>query len=239
MDLHPPPVGFKYVIDAAGRVVLDQATGKPKVIPIDSASPGPSPLADTNKLAPPSESIGATATLVPPRPTTPKSVAGSDTNKLAPPSQSIGATATLVPPRPTTPKSVAESETTRSDTKSTRSDAKSKKVEIFDFVPEAAKQIKNSTKQTFDGVTDFANNIVDDPGDAAQDALRGMSTFVQDFFKFISRGNVIDLAVGIIVGNAFTYVFRVKGRAVRRFGGSLTFRPILFLCQRDCHEFNQ
>ncbi|KAI9019149.1 large conductance mechanosensitive channel protein [Hyaloraphidium curvatum] len=33
-----------------------------------------------------------------------------------------------------------------------------------------------------------------------------MSDFAQDFFKFISRGNVIDLAVGIIIGNAFTAI---------------------------------
>ena len=33
-----------------------------------------------------------------------------------------------------------------------------------------------------------------------------MRNFIEEFKKFISRGNVIDLAVGVIVGSAFTAI---------------------------------
>lgn len=174
MDLLPPPDGFAYRVDAAGRVVVNRTTGLPKLVPIESSSVGPFPAMDINMTAPPGEMVGATVPLLP---------------RIS-----------------TTPKSVARSESTRSETKPRRFGARKKKTELLNFVPEAARQIKNSTKQTFESVTDFA--IGDGPGDAAQDALRGMSTFVQDFFKFLARGNVLDLAVGIIVGNAFTCVAR-------------------------------
>ena len=35
---------------------------------------------------------------------------------------------------------------------------------------------------------------------------RKKSTFWQDFKAFISRGNIIDLAVGLVVGAAFTAI---------------------------------
>ncbi|MFA7371386.1 MAG: large conductance mechanosensitive channel protein MscL, partial [Sphaerochaetaceae bacterium] len=34
------------------------------------------------------------------------------------------------------------------------------------------------------------------------------SAFLEEFKKFISRGNVIDLAVGVIVGNAFSAIVK-------------------------------
>lgn len=34
----------------------------------------------------------------------------------------------------------------------------------------------------------------------------GMKKFIQDFQAFISRGNVIDMAVGVIVGAAFSHL---------------------------------
>ena len=34
----------------------------------------------------------------------------------------------------------------------------------------------------------------------------GMKKFIQDFQAFISRGNVIDMAVGVIVGAAFSQI---------------------------------
>ena len=33
-----------------------------------------------------------------------------------------------------------------------------------------------------------------------------MRKFFQEFRKFISRGNVVDLAVGVIIGSAFTAI---------------------------------
>ncbi len=33
-------------------------------------------------------------------------------------------------------------------------------------------------------------------------------SFIEEFKKFISRGNVIDLAVGIIIGTAFTAIVK-------------------------------
>ena len=33
-----------------------------------------------------------------------------------------------------------------------------------------------------------------------------MKGFVAEFKKFIMRGNVIDMAVGVIMGGAFTYI---------------------------------
>ena len=33
-----------------------------------------------------------------------------------------------------------------------------------------------------------------------------MKKFFQDFKKFISKGNIIDLAVGVIIGNAFSAI---------------------------------
>lgn len=35
-----------------------------------------------------------------------------------------------------------------------------------------------------------------------------MKKFFEDFKKFISRGNVLDLAVGLIIGNAFTAIVK-------------------------------
>ncbi|MGN0614064.1 MAG: large conductance mechanosensitive channel protein MscL [Porcipelethomonas sp.] len=35
---------------------------------------------------------------------------------------------------------------------------------------------------------------------------KGISGFVDEFRKFISKGNVIDLAVGVIIGGAFTSI---------------------------------
>ena len=35
-----------------------------------------------------------------------------------------------------------------------------------------------------------------------------MKKFFQDFKKFISKGNVIDLAVGVIIGNAFSAIVK-------------------------------
>ena len=35
-----------------------------------------------------------------------------------------------------------------------------------------------------------------------------MKKFFADFKKFISRGNIIDMAVGVIVGNAFSAIVK-------------------------------
>lgn len=35
-----------------------------------------------------------------------------------------------------------------------------------------------------------------------------MKKFFQDFKKFISRGNIIDLAIGVIIGNAFSAIVK-------------------------------
>lgn len=35
-----------------------------------------------------------------------------------------------------------------------------------------------------------------------------MKTFIADFKKFISRGNIIDMAIGVIVGNAFSAIVK-------------------------------
>ena len=39
-----------------------------------------------------------------------------------------------------------------------------------------------------------------------------MKKFFQEFKAFISRGNVMDLAVGVIIGSAFTGVTRSSNR---------------------------
>ena len=36
--------------------------------------------------------------------------------------------------------------------------------------------------------------------------IKGMQKFFDEFGKFIMRGNVLDLAVGVIVGGAFTAI---------------------------------
>ncbi|KAI9201890.1 large conductance mechanosensitive channel protein [Polychytrium aggregatum] len=41
---------------------------------------------------------------------------------------------------------------------------------------------------------------------AAQPAVRATKSFFEDFKKFISRGNVVDLAVGVVVGGAFSAI---------------------------------
>ena len=35
-----------------------------------------------------------------------------------------------------------------------------------------------------------------------------MRKFFQDFKKFISRGNIIDMAIGVVVGNAFSAIVK-------------------------------
>ena len=40
----------------------------------------------------------------------------------------------------------------------------------------------------------------------------GKSSFLQDFKAFAMRGNVIDMAVGVIIGGAFGASHRIAGR---------------------------
>jgi large conductance mechanosensitive channel len=42
-----------------------------------------------------------------------------------------------------------------------------------------------------------------DPKEVAADAVKNSLGFVHEFKQFISRGNVVDLAVGVIIGGAF------------------------------------
>ena len=36
--------------------------------------------------------------------------------------------------------------------------------------------------------------------------IKGIKKFFEEFKKFITRGNVLDMAVGVIVGGAFTSI---------------------------------
>ncbi len=47
---------------------------------------------------------------------------------------------------------------------------------------------------------------IHDPTGAAKAVGTTAKTWMEDFLKFISRGNVIDMAIGIIMGNAFTAI---------------------------------
>ena len=40
--------------------------------------------------------------------------------------------------------------------------------------------------------------------DAAMGLVKGSKGFIKEFKEFISRGNVVDMAVGVIIGGAFT-----------------------------------
>lgn len=42
--------------------------------------------------------------------------------------------------------------------------------------------------------------------DGLQKGVKATTGFIEEFKKFISRGNVIDMAVGVIVGSAFTTI---------------------------------
>ena len=75
-----------------------------------------------------------------------------------------------------------------------------------DFVPATAKHVGDSVKTTFEVVGSFASDVVHEPQEAAKQVASGIADFIQDFFAFISRGNVLDLAVAIIVGQAFTAI---------------------------------
>ena len=41
-----------------------------------------------------------------------------------------------------------------------------------------------------------------------------MSKFFEEFKKFITRGNVIDMSVGVIVGSAFTAIVNALGNNI-------------------------
>jgi large conductance mechanosensitive channel len=47
---------------------------------------------------------------------------------------------------------------------------------------------------------------IHDPNAAAKAVGNTAKTWMHDFVTFISRGNVIDMAIGIIMGNAFTAI---------------------------------
>ena len=42
--------------------------------------------------------------------------------------------------------------------------------------------------------------------DAAMGLVKGSKGFIKEFKEFISRGNVVDMAVGVIIGGAFTAI---------------------------------
>lgn len=50
------------------------------------------------------------------------------------------------------------------------------------------------------------NNAANLAKDAAKGAVQGAGGFIKEFKEFISRGNVLDMAVGVIVGGAFTSI---------------------------------
>ena len=45
-----------------------------------------------------------------------------------------------------------------------------------------------------------------DTKEAAKDIMKSSKGFIKEFKEFISRGNVIDMAVGVIIGGAFTAI---------------------------------
>ena len=45
-----------------------------------------------------------------------------------------------------------------------------------------------------------------DTKEAAKDIVKSSKGFIKEFKEFISRGNVIDMAVGVIIGGAFTAI---------------------------------
>lgn len=52
-------------------------------------------------------------------------------------------------------------------------------------------------------ITSFYDGMEEDMGDNKK---KGVSGILDEFKKFISKGNVIDLAVGVIIGSAFTAI---------------------------------
>ena len=53
-----------------------------------------------------------------------------------------------------------------------------------------------------------------------------MKNFFNEFKKFISRGNVIDLAVGVIIGSAFTaFVVFCMVKAINTVQDKMTKKP--------------
>lgn len=53
-----------------------------------------------------------------------------------------------------------------------------------------------------------------------------MKNFFNEFKKFISRGNVIDLAVGVIIGSAFTaFVVFCMVKAINIVQDKMTKKP--------------
>ena len=45
-----------------------------------------------------------------------------------------------------------------------------------------------------------------DTKETAKDIVKSSKSFIKEFKEFISRGNVIDMAVGVIIGGAFTAI---------------------------------
>src|SRR5580692_1005901 len=45
-----------------------------------------------------------------------------------------------------------------------------------------------------------------EPELAHNKVVTGVKGFFSDFWKFAAKGNIVDLAVGVVVGNAFTMV---------------------------------
>ena len=50
------------------------------------------------------------------------------------------------------------------------------------------------------------NNAANLAKDTAKSAVQGAGGFIKEFKEFISRGNVLDMAIGVIIGGAFTSI---------------------------------
>jgi len=61
-------------------------------------------------------------------------------------------------------------------------------------------------EEVFVNVRDFGNNVASKGGNAAGAILRKTGGVANDFRKFIARGNIVELAVGIVMGTAFTKI---------------------------------
>ena len=66
--------------------------------------------------------------------------------------------------------------------------------------------------------------------------MKKKSGIIEEFKKFITRGNVMDMAVGVIVGGAFTTIVTSLNNDIISpilgiFGGVLLFKPALLPCQ--------
>ncbi|KAI9001791.1 hypothetical protein DFJ74DRAFT_697225 [Hyaloraphidium curvatum] len=232
-DLPAPPAGFKYDVDeATGKVILDAETGQPKLVPVEAAAEAAKATAPTmtsnqgvgiqtgntigsmgaksvngGAMAMTAESAtGALDAAAKGAPAPAASVVPAVPAASAAPVAAAAAAASAAPSKADAAGTSDLAHALNTDTiaEDTKGDAGS--IAISDFVPDVADTVINTTKNTFNQTTTYVQNVFEDPGDAAQDALRGMSEFAQDFFKFISRGNVVDLAVGVIVGQAFTAI---------------------------------